>query len=66
MDSIKLTAQNIKCGGCASAIQKGLGELDNITHVEVAIDTGTVSISGQNLSAEQLSDKLSELGYPVS
>jgi len=66
MDTLTLVAQNIKCGGCASAIQKGLGELENITDVEVNIDSGAVSITGQNLSTEQLSDKLAELGYPVS
>ena len=66
MDSISLTAQNIKCGGCASNIQKGLGELDNVSTVEISIDTGLVTVSGENLSAGELSDKLAELGYPVS
>jgi len=30
MSTIELKASNIKCGGCASAIQEGLGNLPGV------------------------------------
>ena len=55
---------NVKCGGCAGNIQKGLSELDNVKKVEVDIKTGQVQIEGEALEREILGAKLSELGYP--
>ena len=66
MSTIELKASNIKCGGCASAIQEGLGSLPGVTGVEVDIETGTVRIEGENPDREAITAKLAELGYPVA
>lgn len=64
MATEQFTVQNVKCGGCVSAIENGLGELPGVESVEVIIDGGKVTVNGDNLSREQLSGKLQELGYP--
>lgn len=64
MQSEQFTVQNVKCGGCVSAIEDGLKPLDGVTEVSVSIDDGSVTVSGENLSRETLSAKLAELGYP--
>jgi copper chaperone len=56
--------QNVKCGGCASAIQTGLQTLDGVNEVTVDIPSGQVSVTGTALSRAQLSAKLAALGYP--
>jgi copper chaperone CopZ len=56
--------QNVKCGGCVSAIQEGLGALEGVDSVEVVIESGQVSIAGEALDRTVLANKLSELGYP--
>lgn len=56
--------QNVKCGGCASAIQEGLGALDGVGSVEVVVESGQVSVAGEGLDRAVLAAKLSELGYP--
>ena len=56
--------QNVKCGGCASAIQSGLGSIEGVSSVEVEVASGTVTVNGSALSRKSLSAKLSELGYP--
>lgn len=66
MSTIELKASNIKCGGCASAIQEGLGSLPGVTGVEVDIETGTVRIEGENPDRDTIIAKLAELGYPVA
>ncbi len=56
--------QNVKCGGCVSAIQTGLRTLDGVNDVAVDISSGQVTVTGTALSRPQLSAKLAALGYP--
>ena len=56
--------QNVKCGGCAKAIQDGLGGMAGVDSVEVDIESGTVTVNGDALDRAALSAKLGELGYP--
>ena len=64
MQSEIFTVKNVKCGGCVSAIENGLKALPGIDSIEVAIDGGKVTVVGNDLSREQISAKLNELGYP--
>lgn len=64
MASEQFTVQNVKCGGCVSAIENGLKELPGVESVEVTIEGGQVTVSGAELSRQQISDKLQQLGYP--
>ncbi len=64
MSNEHFTVQNVKCGGCASNIMNGLKELPGVDGVEVAIESGEVTVTGEELSREQISGKLAELGYP--
>lgn len=64
MSSEQFTVQNVKCGGCVSAIENGLKELAGVESVEVSIDSGEVTVTGAKLSRPELSDKLQQLGYP--
>ncbi|MDY6980857.1 MAG: cation transporter [Pseudomonadota bacterium] len=65
-DILQITAQNIKCGGCVSAIENGLKTLPGIERVEVTIDTGLVRIEGEDLPEQAIRVKLAELGYPAA
>ncbi len=56
--------QNVKCGGCVSAIQTGLQALEGVTGVTVDIPSGQVDVTGTTLSRAELSAKLAALGYP--
>ncbi|NOZ37776.1 MAG: heavy-metal-associated domain-containing protein [Gammaproteobacteria bacterium] len=64
-EHLELDVENVKCGGCASAIQDGLKPLGGIANVEVEIESGHVSISGGPLSETAIREKLAALGYPV-
>ena len=56
--------QNVKCGGCTSAIENGLGELDDVSSVSAEVDGGKVTVTGNNLDRAGIAAKLEELGYP--
>ena len=60
----EFSVENVKCGGCAKAIQQGLQALPGVESVAVTIDGGKVRVEGRDLDRAQLSAKLSELGYP--
>jgi copper chaperone len=63
MTQHSIKVQNVKCGGCANAIETGLNALAQVQHVAVDIATGTVTVSGE-VEAQQLQQTLMELGYP--
>ena len=65
MASLELQLENVKCGGCANAIREGLLTLNGIHQVEVEIESGTVTISGEGYNHKDIHSKLNELGYPV-
>lgn len=64
-EHLELEVENVKCGGCVSAIQEGLKPLDGIENVEVEIENGHVSISGGSFSETAIREKLATLGYPA-
>lgn len=56
---------NLKCGGCANTIKKGILSVDGISEVEVDLETSKVSINSENESVLQaVKVKLSKMGYP--
>jgi copper chaperone len=65
MATLDLTVQNVKCGGCASAIQEGLTGLPGIERVKVDIASGHVHIEGDKLDPDTIGARLAELGYPI-
>lgn len=64
MQTEQFAVQNVKCGGCVSAIENGLNELTEVSTVSVTVDGGLVTVSGESLDRSQLAEKLSALGYP--
>ena len=64
MQNEQFTVQNVKCGGCVSAIETGLKELAGISEVSVTVEGGVVNVSGDALDRAVLSARLAELGYP--
>ncbi len=64
MPQVKLKVSNVKCGGCVSNIQNGLGNMAGITSVEVDIPTGEVTLDGDISDLAGIKEKLRTLGYP--
>ena len=62
--SYEISAQNIKCGGCASTIIENLNQLDAVSDCQVDVETGLVSVSADESSREQVTQLLAKLGYP--
>jgi len=56
---------NLKCGGCANTIKKGILTVDGITEVNIELETSKVSVNSENESVlRSVKEKLSKMGYP--
>jgi copper chaperone len=58
------TVKNVKCGGCVSNIESGIGAMAGVSSVAVVIESGKVTVDGTAINRAELSKKLAELGYP--
>lgn len=56
--------ENLKCGGCASTITKGLSNINGVDKVQVDVEKSVVSFSSEESVLEEVKEKLSKLGYP--
>lgn len=57
--------ENLKCGGCASTIKKGLLSIGGIQTVVVNVETSEVEINASDKAVvESALRKLSNMGYP--
>ena len=61
---MQIEIDNLKCGGCARSILKGLAELPGVSDVEVDHDQQVVRFTGVESVRAQVADKLRSMGYP--
>jgi copper chaperone CopZ len=59
-----LTAPDIVCGGCASAIKNALSKVGGINGVEVDVDTKKVTVKhNQETTREKIVEVLDDAGF---
>ncbi len=56
--------ENLKCGGCASTIKKGILAIEGVREIDIDIEKSIVSVTLENDNVEEIKLKLSKLGYP--
>lgn len=61
---IQFNVQNVKCQGCASAIQEGLRSDGRVREVSVDVAKGIVTVTADADIRGELSVQLNTLGYP--
>jgi copper chaperone CopZ len=65
MEKLDIQSSNIKCGGCAANIEKGLNDFAGITEIKVEIGSNVVSVQGGELDKTVIENKLAKSGYPT-
>lgn len=56
--------QNMKCGGCVSAVKKALEALDEVESVDVDLDAGKVTVEG-DFDVASIAGVITAAGYPA-
>jgi copper chaperone len=60
-----ITVENIKCGGCANSVRKGLLMNKKIRKVDINIETGGIRMEAESgLDLDSIRTDLKKLGYP--
>lgn len=62
--SFEIEVENIKCGGCAGSIVRGLKELDGVFSVDVNVEQGLIMVEGDEALRPAVCERLQALGYP--
>ena len=62
--AISILVENIKCGGCANSIQRGLQEDPRVESVQVTVEQGLVEVEADEAVRPELVARLAKLGYP--
>jgi Cu2+-exporting ATPase len=65
MKEISFKVSNMKCGGCVSTIETELIKTNGIKAVKADLTSSTVTISFEDIDAEELVNELKNIGYPV-
>lgn len=60
----EIQIENLKCGGCASTIKKGLLGLEEVSDVAIDLESSKVSVTATNSDLTAVKEKLSKMGYP--
>lgn len=61
---IKLTVQEMACGGCVKSIQEALTALDTAVDVKADLDAGTVEVQS-TADPEKIRAAIEEAGFPA-
>jgi len=62
---ITLEIVNLKCGGCANSIKKGIIAIEGVKEVDVELETSNVTVEVENETVvDEVKKKLSTMGYP--
>ena len=56
--------ENLKCGGCAATIRKGVFAVDGVQEVQIDVAESMVSVTAANKVIPAVKEKLSKMGYP--
>ena len=65
MKTAIINVDNIKCGGCANSVRKGLEKIEGVQDVKVDIESGEVNVDYEgNIDRSQFVEALGKMGYP--
>ena len=67
MQTLSFDVNGMTCGGCTGSVQRALGKLDGISHVEVSLRPGvaTVVVDPTKVTPAQIESAITHLGYPA-
>lgn len=60
----EIQIENLKCGGCASTITKGLLDVKGVEKVTVDVEKSIVTVTTTSPNFDEIKQKLAKLGYP--
>ena len=65
MQTLSFDVYGMTCGGCTDSVQSALGNIDGVSHVEVALRPGTAVLKADTarVTPGQIAAAINSLGY---
>lgn len=61
----EIVVENIKCSGCMHSIQSALMQIENVTEVEIDLETEKITVNSTlPIDRAEIAHKLEAMGYP--
>jgi len=63
VESIELKIEGMSCEHCVARTEKALAAVTGVSRVEVRLEPGSATVTGENVSAGGLIEAVDEAGY---
>jgi copper ion binding protein len=60
------TVTGMTCEHCVHAVRSEVGKVPGVTTVDVELDSGRVTVTGEQFTDEQVAAAVDEAGYAIS
>jgi copper chaperone len=60
------TVQGMTCSHCVLSVREEVSEVPGVSAVDVYLDSGRMTVTGQNLTDDAVRDAVAEAGYEVA
>ena len=66
MEQRTYTVTGMTCGHCVASVTEEVGEVAGVSSVDVVLETGAVTVSGDGVSDEAVRAAVEEAGYTLA
>ncbi len=66
MESIELNIEGMSCEHCVARTEKALAAVAGVNEVEVRLEPGAATVTGENVSLDDLIDAVDQAGFTAS
>ena len=66
MDSIELNIEGMSCEHCVARTEKALAAVTGVNKVEVRLEPGSATVTGENVGVDDLIDAVEQAGFTAT
>ena len=66
MESIELEIEGMSCEHCVARTEKALAAVTGVNEVEVRLEPGAATVTGENVNLDDLINAVDEAGFTAS
>ncbi len=66
MESIELKIEGMSCEHCVARTEKALAAVTGVNEVEVRLEPGAATVTGENVNLDDLIDAVDQAGFTAS
>jgi copper chaperone CopZ len=63
---VELKIAGMSCEHCSGRVEKALGAVDGVTAVDVTLEPGSATVTGENVSLDDLVEAVDRVGFTAT